>query len=155
MKTFEKYNKALEFFNSEDIPRAQALVLEIETELQTISDPVLHIQIQSNLGGLMIDLGTYTHDTEMITRGKKYVEELVNQNSEDHVSVAENYNLANGYLALWNLESGEFLKKGEIGENFSNAEKYYRIALDIAKKSKETKKSKKFIGAAKNVDIEK
>jgi len=137
METFEKYNKALESFNSEDIPHAKALILEIETELQTLSDPVLHLQIQSNLGGLMIDLGKYTHDKELITRGKNYVEELVSQKSEDHVSVAENYNLANGYLALWNLESGEYLKRGEIGENFSNAERHYRTALDIAKKSKE------------------
>lgn len=138
MKTFEKYNKALEFFNSEDIPHAKALVLEVETELQTISDQVLHIQIQSNLGGLMIDLGKYTHDKELISRGKNYVEELVSQNSEDRILVAEHYNLANGYLALWDLGSGEHFKKGEIGETFSRAKKNYRTALDIAKDSKDS-----------------
>lgn len=136
MKTFEKCNKALEFFDSEDIPSAKALVLEVETELQNISDPVLHTQIQSNLGGLMIDLGKNTHDKDLIYRGKNYVEELVSQNSEDHILVAENYNLANGYLALWNLESRELFKRGEIGETFSLAKKYYRTALDIAKQSK-------------------
>ena len=137
MKIFEKYNKAHEFFNSEDIPHATALVLEIEAELQTISDPVIHLQIQSNLGGLMIDLGKNTRDKKLISRGKNYIEELVSQNSEDRVLVAEYYNLANGYLALWDLESGEYFKKGEIGETFSLAKKYYRTALDIAKKSKD------------------
>ena len=137
MKTFEKYNKALEFFNSEDIPHAKALVLEVETELQNISDPVLHTQIQSNLGGLMIDLGTNTHDKDLIYRGKNYVEELVSQNSEDRIQVAENYNLANGYFALWNLESRDHQTRGEIGEKFSLAKKYYRTALDIAKQSKD------------------
>ena len=111
MKIFEKYNKALELFNSEDIIQANALVLEIDSELPTLSDPTLHLQIQSNLGGLMIDLGKYTRDKELITRGKNYVEELVNQKSEDHVSVAENYNLANGYTALWNLEIWRIFKK--------------------------------------------
>ena len=87
MDTFEKYNKALESFNSEDIPHAKALVLEIETELQNISDPSLYLHIQSNLGGLMIDLGTYTHDKELIIRGKNYIEAIISQNSEDRVSV--------------------------------------------------------------------
>ncbi len=130
--------KTLEFFNSENIPNAKALVLEVETELQTISDQVLHIQIQSNLGGLMIDLGKYNHDKEMISRGKNYVEELVRQNSEDRILITEHYNLANGYLALWELESGEHFKKGEIGDTFSHAKKNYRTALDIAKNSKDS-----------------
>lgn len=136
MKIHEKYNKALEFFDAEDDSSAMTLVLEIESELNTISDQSLHNQIKSNLGGLMIDLGSHTHDKELIDRGKNYLEELIGQDSDDHALVARYYNVANAYLALWSLEAGSYLKKGKIGDTFSSSKKYYRMALDSAKKSK-------------------
>lgn len=136
MKINEKYNQAYAFFNAENISSATSLVLEIESELNTISDQLLHMQIQSNLAGLMIDLGSYTNDKELIIRGIGYIKEIISQDSDDQALVAQHYNLANGYLALWSLESGTFLTNGKIGETFFRSKENYRMALDLAKKSK-------------------
>ncbi|MGD1004659.1 MAG: LA2681 family HEPN domain-containing protein [Methanoregulaceae archaeon] len=135
MKIHEKLEKSRNYFNQENIPKSKKLLLEVENELQEIVTSVYHSQIQANLGCLMIDLGAFTRDKELITRGKIYTEDLVKKGPEDGISVGQYYNLANGYIALWNLESKENLKNGKINENYLNAKKYFRIALDLAKKS--------------------
>jgi len=125
MKIHEKLEKSRNYFNQENIPKSKKLLLEVENELQEIVTSVYHSQIQANLGCLMIDLGAFTRDKELITRGKIYTEDLVKKGPEDGISVGQYYNLANGYIALWNLESKENLKNGKINENYLNAKKYF------------------------------
>jgi tetratricopeptide (TPR) repeat protein len=137
LEIFEKYENAYKAFNADQISQAIQFTLAVETDLPLISDHILHLQIQSNLGGLMIDLGNHIRDKELILRGKNYIEELLDQDPKDRVMVGQSYNLANGYFSLWTLERSEDLKNGRIDETFLNAKKYYRRALDIAKESKE------------------
>lgn len=138
MEIHEKIEKSWDYFHQEDIPQAIKLLLEVESELHEITPSSNHSQVQINLGSLMIDLGAVTRDKELITRGITNIEDLIEQKTEDENSVRLYYNLANGYSALRNLESKENFKSGEIDENYSNAKKYYRRALDLAKKLKQS-----------------
>ena len=135
MKTHEKLDEALKSFNQGDISRATVLLLEVENEIQNITKPSYFFPIHANLGSLMIDIGAFTKDKDLIIRGTHHTEYPIRTKPEPEISVGQYYNLANGYLALWELGKNEFVKAGKINENYSKAKHYFRKALDLANKS--------------------
>jgi tetratricopeptide (TPR) repeat protein len=134
MKIHEKLEKARKYFDQGEVSQSKLILFEVETDLQTIKEPSYRSQIQANLGNLMIDLGANTHDKELITRGKDYVEYPIKIKPESEISVGQYYNLANGYISLWDLEKKDSLKDGKIAESYFKAKHYFRKALDLAKK---------------------
>jgi tetratricopeptide (TPR) repeat protein len=134
MKVHEKLEKSRDYFNQDDIPQSKKLLLEVEYELQEIASSTYRSQIQANLGCLMIDLGANTQDKDLIIRGKDYTEDLIKRKLESEISVGQYYNLANGYIALWDLEKKDSLKDGKIDESYFKAKHYFRKALDLVKK---------------------
>ncbi len=135
MKTHEKLEEAQNYFNQGDVSQSKLILLTVEKELQTIPESSYYSQIHANLGNLMIDLGAVIGDRDLILRGKYHTEYPIKTKPESEISIGQYYNLANGYIALWDLEKKNSLKDGKIDENYLNAKHYFRKALDLAKKT--------------------
>jgi tetratricopeptide (TPR) repeat protein len=135
MKIHEKLEKSRDYFNQGDILRSKLTLLEVEKELQTMAKSTYYSQVHANLGSLMIDLGAFTNDEEIILRGKHHTEYPIKTKPESEITIGQYYNLANGYISLWDLAKKESLQNGKIDENYLRAKYYFRKALDLAKKS--------------------
>jgi tetratricopeptide (TPR) repeat protein len=136
MKIHEKLEKARNYFNEGDVSHSKLTLLDAEKEIQTISESSYYSQVHANLGSLMIDLGSFSGDKELILRGKHHAEYSVKTKPESEITIGQYYNLANGYVSLWDLEKQESIQNNKIGENYLRAKYYFRKALDLAKKSK-------------------
>lgn len=133
MKTHEKLDEAHKSFRQGDVSRAIAFLLEVEKEIQDITKISYFVPLHANLGSLMIDIGAFTRDKDLIMRGTYHTEYPIETKPESEISVGQYYNLANGYLALWELEKTVLLDRGKISENYLKAKKYFRKSLDLTK----------------------
>lgn len=138
MKIHEKLELANQFFNQGDVSNSKSLLLEVENELQMMPKSAYYSNVHANLGSLMIDFGAFINDEQIIFRGLNHTEYPIKINSESNVTVGQYYNLANGYIALWDLKKKESIQNGKIDENYFRAKHYFRKALDLAKTSEQS-----------------
>nr|WP_321350346.1 LA2681 family HEPN domain-containing protein [uncultured Methanoregula sp.] len=134
MKIHENLEEARKYFDHGDVPQSKNIILEVEKKLQTIPESSYYSQVHANLGSLMIDLGAVAGDKDLIIRGKHHTEYPIKTKPESEITVGQFYNLANGYIALWDSDKRESLNEGRIDENYQAAKHYFRKALDLAKK---------------------
>jgi tetratricopeptide (TPR) repeat protein len=134
MNLFEKVMAASRALDNNDLAQAANLVSEVESEIPSISDQVVLLNVLPNLGGVVIDLGTWTHDETLLTRGIRYTSYALTEIPENKLSVVYHYNVANGLSSLWHIRWQNSLPKGEIDDSHLHAKTHYRKAIDLALK---------------------
>jgi len=133
MNTFDKVMTAHRALDDNDLPLAKSLVLDVEAELQAITDPDASRHIRANLGGVMIDLGLWTQDESLTQRGTQYAEGALTETPEDKQTIVEYYNAANGYLSLWQMRLASSFASGQIDQSYLRAKELFRQGLDLAR----------------------
>jgi tetratricopeptide (TPR) repeat protein len=113
------------------IDKAAALAQQIEFELTSILDATESRGIRSNLGGLLIDIGTWKNDIAVVRRGTDYAEYVLRETPLEQIWPGQYYNVANGYMELWRQQSREAFKTGDIPVEFRKAKSYYRSAIEL------------------------
>ena len=141
MKPHKKLELARQYFDQGDISHSKSLLIEVEKELQTMPKSAYFSNVHANLGSLMIDFGSFTKDEAIILRGKCHTEYPIDTKSESEITIGQYYNLANGYIALWDLAKKESIQNGKIDLNYLKAKHYFRKALDLSKKGRTTCRS--------------
>jgi tetratricopeptide (TPR) repeat protein len=116
-----------------DLNHAERLIVEIEAEIPSISDPDLIHHIKLNLGGVLIDLGAWKHNEQMVVRGTEYVTDVSAVLPEDQLTLVDLYNAANGYSALWSMRALRSWETGRLDESYLKAKNLYRQAVALMK----------------------
>lgn len=129
----EKVMAASKALDKNDLIEAGRLISEVESELSTVAESNIALNIGASLGGVMIDLGTWTHDEELVVRGIRYATGALSERPDEIGTVASYYNAANGYLSLWQMRASSTLKNGRIDEACLQAKRLFRQALDLAR----------------------
>ncbi len=84
-----------------------------------------------NANGLLIDIGTGLRDRKIIEEGIKQGK-LVLDSVGDNYKNNLHYNLANGYMSLYNLFEHGDIKKIPSGENLQKAKFHFRKAIELS-----------------------
>ena len=132
MNIMDQIHAASQALSANDLGEAARLISEAESVLSTITDANYALSVRANLGGVMIDLGSWTKDEDLLTRGTQYAMEILAAVPQDKLTVAHFYNAANGYSAQWDMRKANALDEGVIDQSHLEAKKFFRKALDIA-----------------------
>lgn len=123
---------ASEALTRNDLEFAAHLIEKVELNLKAVTDPKAATMLRANLGGIMIDLGSWTRDEKLLERGTQYAVAPLSEFSEGELTVEHYYNAANGYSALWQIRSTDALKQGKLDVSLQEQKKLYRKAIDLA-----------------------
>lgn len=126
-------NRALDENN---LSQAETLIKRIEKEILKLEKNEYTIQLSANLGGLMIDYGTWKNDFLFVNRGTQYALEAVESLPEKRLLLSHLYNLANGYSSIRKFKLKKSFDKGSIPEEYLEEKRIYRRALDFASSKK-------------------
>jgi hypothetical protein len=117
--------------DNNNLTEAARLVGEVEIELPGLAAPEVRAQIGANLGGVMIDLGDWSHDESLVQRGTELAAHVLRVLSEDRLTVDQFYNAANGHSILWRMNSHRAFDSGELHSDHGEAKRLYRRALEF------------------------
>ncbi|MCW5873207.1 MAG: hypothetical protein KIS88_01025 [Anaerolineales bacterium] len=116
-----------------NLPLVKQLIDAAEQEFSLAQLTPEMIHHRGNLGGVMIDFGSWTNQISFVQRGISYLEEYVSHQETDEFSVMHHYNLANGYSALNKFIRQESFKAGKISSEHIREKELYRRAISISK----------------------
>lgn len=134
MSLEEKTHQAHDALTQNNLPLAKELIEQLEQEILSLDKDNYTIQLAANLGGVMIDYGSWTNDIEIIRRGTQFTLEIVEAYPEEHLLISHFYNLANGYSALRSLVHRKAFDIGAIPEEYLKEKGGYRKAIQVAAK---------------------
>ena len=118
-----------------DYEKAKIIVEELEVNILKLPENEMKLNHYANLGGILIDLGSYRGEENYILQGLGLLQQSELPDQKEKINVIHFYNLANGFLELRNLRSKKKSVPYIIDENFQLAKKYYRKAIQCAQKS--------------------
>lgn len=128
---YDRILRAFAAMNNNDLGEAARLVSEAEKALQPVQESATAVSMRANLGGLMIDLGSWTNDEGMLAKGTEFTKSALTDLPEDSLRVGHYYNAANGYLALWQMKAPSAFAKGKIDPSHLEALLLFRAAAAL------------------------
>jgi hypothetical protein len=131
MDFLEKANSAYHALDQNNPKQAALLVGELEADFLTLSDPKLQLQTYSDIGGVMIDVGTSLRDEGMVARGTEHTEYALSKAQHPVARVHLLYNAANGHSALWNIRRQSRFISGTIDASHIRSKDLYREAIRL------------------------
>ncbi len=146
-------NKALEFNN---LIEAARLINEAETELPSLDSSEKSSQIRANLGCLMIDLGDWTNDEQLVARGTQYVQDALEIPLNIKLKILHLYNAGNGYASIWKMKRSVSWGEGKLNLEYLEAKNLFRQAIDLLKQHPDLtpseQKQKLYVNYANTLD---
>ncbi|MBW8012887.1 MAG: hypothetical protein FVQ83_16845 [Chloroflexi bacterium] len=145
MSLKEKIHLAYYALSQNNLLVAKELIEQSEQEILSLEKDNHSIQLAADLGGVMIDYGTWTKELEIIKRGTLFALEIVEAFPEEKLVLSHYYNLANGYSALKSFAHQEAFDNGSIPREYLDEKAAYRKVIQVASTKKLNKHERQLL----------